>query len=49
MEQILRRTMFDIPSSNDIEQCIVDAEVIKGESEIRLVKKDELKLRQQAG
>jgi ATP-dependent Clp protease ATP-binding subunit ClpX len=49
MEQILRKTMFDIPSCDDIEQCIVDAEVIKGEGEIRLIKKDEIKLRQQAG
>ncbi len=49
MEQILRRTMFDIPSCNDIEQCIVDAEVITGEGDVRLIKKDTIKLRQQAG
>jgi ATP-dependent Clp protease ATP-binding subunit ClpX len=49
MEQILRRTMFDIPSCDDIEQCIIDADVIRGESNIRLIKKDEIKLRQQAG
>jgi ATP-dependent Clp protease ATP-binding subunit ClpX len=41
--------MFDIPSCNDIEQCIIDAEVVRGEGEIKLIKKDEIKLRQQAG
>ena len=49
MEQILRRTMFDIPSCDDVEQCIVDAEVVRGEGEIKLIKKAEIKLRQQAG
>ena len=49
MEQILRRTMFDIPSCNDVEQCIVDAAVITGEGDVRLIKKDAIKLRQQAG
>ncbi|MDD5411872.1 MAG: ATP-dependent Clp protease ATP-binding subunit ClpX, partial [Methylobacter sp.] len=49
MEQILRKTMFDIPSVDDVEQCIVDADVVKGEGEIRLIKKAETKLRQQAG
>lgn len=49
MEQILRKTMFDIPSLNDVEQCIVDADVVKGEGEIKLIKKAETKLRQQAG
>jgi ATP-dependent Clp protease ATP-binding subunit ClpX len=49
MEQILRKTMFDIPSTDDVEQCIVDADVVKGEGEVRLIKKAEAKLRQQAG
>ncbi|MCF7966944.1 MAG: ATP-dependent Clp protease ATP-binding subunit ClpX [Methylobacter tundripaludum] len=49
MEQILRKTMFDIPSVDDVEQCIVDADVVKGEGEIRLIKKAETQLRQQAG
>ncbi|MFU8787936.1 MAG: ATP-dependent Clp protease ATP-binding subunit ClpX [Methylobacter sp.] len=48
MEQILRKTMFDIPSVDDVEQCIIDAEVVKGEGEIKLIKKAE-KIRQQAG
>jgi ATP-dependent Clp protease ATP-binding subunit ClpX len=49
MEQILRRTMFDIPSVDDVEQCIVAADVVKGEGEIKLVKKAEPQLRQQVG
>ncbi|MGZ8222377.1 MAG: ATP-dependent Clp protease ATP-binding subunit ClpX [Methylobacter sp.] len=49
MEQILRKTMFDIPSVDDVEQWIVDADVVKGEGEIKLIKKAETKLRQQAG
>jgi ATP-dependent Clp protease ATP-binding subunit ClpX len=49
MEQILRKTMFDIPSVDDVEQCIVDANVVKGEGEILLIKKAESKRRQQAG
>lgn len=49
MEQILRKTMFDIPSVDDVEQCIVDAQTVRGEGEIKLIKKAETKLRQQAG
>jgi ATP-dependent Clp protease ATP-binding subunit ClpX len=49
MEQILRKTMFDIPSTEDVEQCIVDADAVKGDGEIRLIKKAETKIRQQAG
>ncbi|MDD5320682.1 MAG: ATP-dependent Clp protease ATP-binding subunit ClpX [Methylococcales bacterium] len=49
MEQILRKTMFDIPSADDVEQCIVDAGVVTGEGDILLIKKAESKRRQQAG
>jgi ATP-dependent Clp protease ATP-binding subunit ClpX len=49
MEQILRKTMFEVPSVDDVEQCIVDADAVKGEGEIRLIKKAETKRRQQAG
>ena len=45
MEHILRRTMFDIPSIDDVEQCLVDADVVKGTGEIKLIKA-EPKLRQ---
>ena len=49
MEQILRKTMFDIPSFDDIERCIVEADVVKGEGEIKLIRNAEIKLRQEAG
>jgi len=49
MEQILRKTMFDIPSFDDIEQCIVEVDVVKGEGEIKLIRNTEIKLRQEAG
>jgi ATP-dependent Clp protease ATP-binding subunit ClpX len=49
MEHILRRTMFDIPSFDDVEQCLVDADVVKGEGEIKLIRNTETRLRQQAG
>jgi ATP-dependent Clp protease ATP-binding subunit ClpX len=49
MEQILRKTMFDIPSFDDIEQCIVEADVVKGEGEIKLIRNAEIKLRREAG
>jgi ATP-dependent Clp protease ATP-binding subunit ClpX len=49
MEQILRKTMFEVPSVDNVEQCIVDADTVKGEGEIRLIKKADTKLRQQAG
>jgi len=49
MEQILRKTMFDVPSREDIDQCIIDAETVRGDGEVRLVLKDEEKIREQAG
>jgi len=38
MEQILRKTMFDLPSFDDIERCVINAAVINGEAEIELTK-----------
>ena len=49
MEQILRKTMFDIPSMDDVEECVIDAEVIKGTAEISLIRKQEKPLKQQVG
>ncbi len=49
MEQILRKTMFNLPSVDDVEQCVVDVDAVKGEGEVKLIKKAESKLRQQAG
>lgn len=38
MEQVLRHIMFDIPSKTDIERCIVNREVIKGEQDVQIIK-----------
>ncbi|TPQ27899.1 ATP-dependent Clp protease ATP-binding subunit ClpX [Methylomonas koyamae] len=40
MEQVLRKTMFDLPSSTNVQRCIVNAEVIRGEGEIQTVERD---------
>lgn len=39
MEHVLRRTMFDVPSKENVERCIVDAAVIRGEGEIQVVER----------
>jgi ATP-dependent Clp protease ATP-binding subunit ClpX len=49
LEQLLRKTMFDIPSRDDIEQCIINAETVRGESDVDLLYKDDDQHRQQAG
>ncbi|PPD24306.1 MAG: ATP-dependent Clp protease ATP-binding subunit ClpX [Methylomonas sp.] len=49
LEHILRKTMFDIPSREDVEECIVDAATVRGESEVKLIQATEDKRRQQAG
>lgn len=41
MEQVLRRTMFDLPSRNNAERCIVNAEAIRGDGEIQVEERDE--------
>ncbi len=41
MEQALRRTMFELPSRDKAERCIVNAEVIRGEGEIEVEERDE--------
>lgn len=41
MEQVLRRTMFELPSRDSVERCIVTAEVIRGECEIQLIEREE--------
>jgi ATP-dependent Clp protease ATP-binding subunit ClpX len=40
LETILRKTMFDIPSHDNIERCIISEQVVRGESDIELVLKD---------
>jgi ATP-dependent Clp protease ATP-binding subunit ClpX len=49
LENLLRKTMFDIPSRDDIEQCTVTAETVRGEGDVSLVYKDDGQRRQQAG
>lgn len=49
LEQLLRKTMFDIPARDDIEQCIVTVETVRGGDVDLLYKNDEQQHRQQAG
>lgn len=37
MEQILRKTMFEIPSFNHIDRYIISADVVNGKAEIELL------------
>ncbi len=37
MEQILRKTMFDLPSYEDIERCVITEQVVSGEAEIEMI------------
>jgi len=39
MEQILRKTMFDLPSCEGIERCIINEDVIKCDGEIELIRR----------
>jgi ATP-dependent Clp protease ATP-binding subunit ClpX len=41
MEQVLRKAMFDLPSRESVARCIVTTEVIRGESEIQLIEREE--------
>ena len=49
LEHLLRKTMFDIPSRDDIEQCVVTAATVRGEAEVDLLYKNTEQRRQQAG
>ena len=40
MEHVLRKTMFDVPSRGNVERCVVNAEVIKGDAEIQIVERE---------
>ena len=42
MEHVLRKTMFDVPSRENVQRCIVNAGVIRGEGEIQVVEHDNL-------
>ena len=41
MEKVLRRIMFEIPSSENVERCIVNADVIKGEQDVEIIEREE--------
>lgn len=40
LEQILRRTMFDLPSDSEIIRCIVDEKAVLESAPVRLIKKE---------
>ncbi|MGZ5051845.1 MAG: ATP-dependent Clp protease ATP-binding subunit ClpX [Methylobacter sp.] len=40
MEHVLRRTMFELPSKDNVERCIVDGAVIRGEGEVEVVERE---------
>jgi ATP-dependent Clp protease ATP-binding subunit ClpX len=46
MEKVLRRIMFDIPSRENVERCIVNADVIKGEQEVEVIEHEILESEQ---
>lgn len=41
MEQILRKTMFELPSQHGVETCLISEQVVKGEAEIELINGDD--------
>lgn len=40
MEQILRKTMFELPSYDDIERCLINERVVNGEQDIELIHRE---------
>jgi len=48
-EQLLRRSMFDIPSRKDVARCIVDDDAVNGSGEIQLINKVETQKQANAG
>ncbi len=42
MEHVLRRAMFDVPSRDNVERCIVNADMIRGEAEIQMLERQNL-------
>jgi ATP-dependent Clp protease ATP-binding subunit ClpX len=50
LENILRKTMFDIPSlKNEVLECVVEVEAVQGFAPITLIKKQPDELKQQTG
>ncbi len=48
MEHILRKTMFEIPSADDVVECLIDADVVKGLSEVKQIRNEPKQRRQSA-
>lgn len=48
MEKVLRKTMFDLPSLDDVERCVVDAAVVNEGRDVQVLMKEEA-LRQEQG
>ena len=48
MEHILRKTMFEIPSADDVVECLIDADVVKGISEVKQIRNEPKQRRQSA-
>jgi ATP-dependent Clp protease ATP-binding subunit ClpX len=38
LENLLQKTMFDLPSHKDIVRCVVDEDAVTGDGEIRLIR-----------
>jgi ATP-dependent Clp protease ATP-binding subunit ClpX len=41
MENVLRHSMFNLPSRTNVQRCIVNAGVIRGEEDLQIVERDE--------
>ncbi len=46
LEQILRKTMFELPSCEGVDECLIDEHIVKGDAEIELAA---VQSKQQAG
>jgi len=49
LEHLLRKTMFDIPSQQAVQECVVELETVQGLAPITLIKKQPEEQRQHAG
>jgi len=49
LEHLLRKTMFDIPSQQAVQECVVELETVQGLAPITLIKKQAEEQRQHAG
>ncbi|MEG0126587.1 MAG: hypothetical protein RR816_10975, partial [Clostridia bacterium] len=47
IEKLLMESMFEIPSRNDVKQCIISEKCVQGKEKPKLVKADGAQLRRQ--